>query len=260
MPKSPLPPGSSSPPPGKHKLDETLHGQHKIVERGRKTLSTEGMKAISDDDIAEIVELKMKDDIEDEDTGSARPSSPEAAADLEAGVGVFREAVDTIISSLLLLIGKFELASEEAAVSAKKIAANNKATRWNSLLGILVALGVAFAVYQMREVVKQGQADTAERKAVTAELAGVTAELREMKKAQEATKTALVAVETEAAGKPTIEIVPDDNGGAKVVIRQATPKPVPGAKNHPKHLPPPAAVEIPIKLPPGSKMTKKKAP
>lgn len=253
-----MPPGSSSPPPGKNKLDETLHGQHKIVERGRKTLSTEGMKAISEEDIAEIVELKRKDDIEDEDTGTARSSSPEIAADLEAGVGVFREAVDTIISSLLLIIGKFEEASDVSKVNAKQIAANNRATRWNSLLGILVALGVAFAVYQMREVVQQGRADTAERKAVTAELAGVTAELREMKRAMVKTETALVAVEIEAAGKPTIEIVPDDNGGAKVVIRPATPKPRPGAKNPPKHLPTPAAVEIPIKLPPGSTMHKKK--
>jgi hypothetical protein len=271
MPKSPLPPGSSNHPPGKIKLDETLStvASQQYQERGRRTLSDE-MPMITDDEVAEfeakqvadVVDLhKSEPELEEGDRPSL--SDPEAAQDLQEGVGVFREAVDTITSSLLLVIGKSEEGLDRSDQLAGKIAKNNRVSRLNSVIALLLVVGVAITLYRVNDVVEQGRADLVNRKMVTAELAKVRDELRGLKVVTDDTKKAVAKAEDEAAKKPTVEIVPDDKGGAKVVIRAAKgkkakggPKPTSRPKpkgDQPKPPAPPPAIEIPIKLPPGSK-------
>lgn len=266
MPKSPLPPGSSNPPQGKFKLDETLStSAAKLTqERGRRTLSTELAAITAEEEaafaakqgLAEVVELRDSSEVQLEEEERTSISDPEAARDLQEGVGVFREAVDTITSSLLLIIGQFEEQVEHSAKLSSKIASNNRVSRLNSLLSLVLILGVGYAVWQMRDITQQSQADLEERKLVTAELIKVRDDLKAMKVVTDDTKKAVAKAEADAAEKPTVEIVPDNKGGAKVVIR--APKNPKHTKNF-KHPPPsgkpapPTAVEIPLKLPPGAK-------
>ena len=281
--KSPLPPSSSSNPPlgsshppGKVKLDETLStvASQRVLERGRRTLS-DNIPKVTEEEIREFEE-KLAAKAKEKSVGEvvdlkSRPSSaeaervdlerdPEAARDLQEGVGVFRESVNTITSSLLLIIGKLEEQFDRNDQLAAKIASNNNVARLNSVLGIVLVVGVGYAVFQTKDIAKQNVATIREREKVTVQLVDIRDEMLKLKKEQVKTTGAVEKVEEEAKKKPTVELVADSQGGAKVVIRtpaQQDPKNGQKSKSLEDHPapPPPTALEIPVKLPPGSKTT-----
>jgi hypothetical protein len=221
------------------------------------------MPVITEVEVAEFEAKEVKNvvDLRKGESEAAPPSSPEAEKDLQDGVGAFAGAVDTITSSLLLVIGKTSEGLDRSEALAGEIAKNNRVSRLNSVLGVLLVVGVAFTLYRVNDVVRQNKETIAERRAVTGELVKVRDRLEAMKLVTDDTKKAVAKAETEAAQKPTVEIVPDDKGGAKVVIRQAKEHPKdsgdgPKTKGHPKPKNPPSpppALEIPINLPPGTK-------
>jgi hypothetical protein len=223
----------SSLPPGR-KLTSTS-GEHKLNLTG--TLSSKESEELVKKGRAQVVALspEVKENNED------RPSQTnieEASGDLQEAAGAFVHGVDVITDSLFFIIGKFD----------KTISRINFSIMFTSV-AIACLSYLIIRVEKLTSELDKGRQSNAE---ITAKLKDTTDKLDGITQGQKETDKKVEETKQEVAKQQNIQIVADEKTGqAKVVIKPkekpTTAPTIPSASSG-VH-----SIEIPIKLPPGSK-------
>lgn len=226
---------------GSMKLDlsKTLGTQPQVVEKGRQELEA---AVSSNPPIPKAPEVPKID--EDVENRVSHVDPEEAAHDLQEGVGVFAASIDTITNALFLTIGKLHAITR----------------RINIVIALALAafLILAFAIFRIEGLIERLAEDRREALALKNDLVALKNDLQATRKEGQKTSEDVAAVKKASEEKPDISIVPDDKGGAKVVIKTSTAptgvKLVPPIKKPPEE-PAPPSIELPIQLPKGARVT-----
>jgi hypothetical protein len=153
---------------------------------------------------------------------ASQPSrTGETKQDLQEGVGAFTHGIDTIVSALFLVIGKFEMLGRLNILGV--------------FFGLVVALVMTLALFRLESLIDGATNDRTEMRALKDELVSIKNDIQAAKVSGTQTQQAIEVVKKaaeEEAKKPDISIVTDRvTGQARVVIQ---PKAAPESPSEPE--------------------------
>lgn len=211
---------------GQHRLDlnDTLASHSEQIAKGKESFATQSPSPLPPNPVPNIRDSQVDPE--------------EAEQDIRDATGKFVAAIDTITDALFLILGQFDHAIKSIR-----------------LLIVLVALaffGQGYAIYRIEALTVKLAAEQQKSAELKNELVTIKNEMVGVKVEQSAAKDKIEEVaqtQAEEAKKPDITIVADKtSGNAKVVIKSR-----PTATGV-SSVPPPAAIELPLKLPPEAKV------
>lgn len=213
---------------GQHRLElnDTLASHSEQIAKGKESFATKSPSPLPPNPVPNIRDSQVDPE--------------EAEADIREATGKFVAGIDTITDALFLILGQFDHAL--------------KAIRLGIVLAALAFLAQGYAIYRIESLTAKLAEEQQKSTALKDELITIKNEMVGVKVEQTAAKDKIDEVaqtQAEEAKKPDITIVADKaSGNAKVVIKS---RPAPTGTGV-SSAPPPAAIELPLKLPPDAKV------